>query len=139
MLDRETHGLVSLLDGVHEAVEVQAQGLQAARVQQQAALARGIGGGARGRVAGLGEGDGLVLAQKLDFALSKAQLGVGDGVGGRGHIARCCRRPSPCHCRASIGCAAHGGGQTQAGGRAGGVLLRIVVKGDDCERDVEGW
>jgi hypothetical protein len=39
--------------------------------------------GARGGGAGLGEGDLLVLAEEGDFALSEAQLGVGDRGGHR--------------------------------------------------------
>ena len=80
------HRVHARLDGVHEAVKVIAQGLQASRIQQEQALTRGIAAGARG--AGLGEGDLLVLAQEDDLVAREAERGVRDGVGWAGHVGR---------------------------------------------------
>lgn len=68
----------SLLDGIHQTIKVGAEGLQAGGIEQETTLARGMRGGARGRAALLGEGNLLVLAEELDFALREAQLRVGD-------------------------------------------------------------
>ncbi len=75
-----------------------AERLQAARIQQQSAMA-GRRAGRAGRAAppsgaasagaasGLGEGDLLVLTQDLDFVRGEAELGVRDGLKG-GHEER---------------------------------------------------
>lgn len=76
-----THIVPALLDGVHQAVKVGAERLQACGIQEEAALAGGMRRGARRRAALLREGNLLVLAEELDFALREAQLVVGDGGG----------------------------------------------------------
>jgi hypothetical protein len=73
--------LPSLLYRVHETVEMRRKRLQACGIQEEAALRRGVRGGARTRTAGLGEGDLLVLAEELDFTLGETELRVGDGGG----------------------------------------------------------
>lgn len=75
------HRLPSLLDRVHETVKVGAQRLEACWIQQETTLARGSRGSGRRAGAGLGEGNLLVLAKELDFALREAQLRVGYGGG----------------------------------------------------------
>lgn len=103
----------SLLDGVHQTVKVGAERLQAGRIQEESALAGGVGGGVGRVAAGLAQGNLLVLAEELDFALREAQLRVGDGGGHHtiltlhtmvGHRARCACHPAatkrarPCLC-----------------------------------------
>lgn len=73
---RKTYVLPALLDGIHQTVKVGAERLQTCGIQEETALARGMGRGARGGGALLGEGDLLVLAEELDFALREAQLVV---------------------------------------------------------------
>ena len=85
----KTHRFHTALDHLHQPVEVVAERLQAARIQQQSAV---TGGRARraGRAAapsgaaspraagGLGEGDLLMLPQDLDFVGGQTELGVRD-------------------------------------------------------------
>lgn len=76
-----TYIVPALLDRVHETVKVGAERLEACGIQEEAALARGMGRGARRGAALLAEGNLLVLAEELDFALREAQLVVGDRGG----------------------------------------------------------
>ena len=73
----------SLLDGIHEAVKMGAERLQAGGIQEETALAGGMRRGARRRAALLREGNLLVLAEKDDFLVREAELRVGDGARGR--------------------------------------------------------
>lgn len=79
----------ALLDRVHQTVKVGAERLQAGGIQEEAALAGSMGRGARGGAALLREGNLLVLAEELDFALREAQLVVGDGGGHHNRLAVC--------------------------------------------------
>lgn len=94
----ETYRFHPALDGLHQPVEVIAERLQAARIQQQSAVTRGgargagraappSGAASPGAAGGLGESDLLVLAQDLDFVGGETELGVRDGLrGGHGGL-----------------------------------------------------
>lgn len=57
-------------------------------------MAGGVRGGARRGAAGVAQGDLLVLAEELDFALGEAELRVGDRVGHvRGSVVGLCTAP----------------------------------------------
>src|SRR2546423_11940522 len=71
----KTHCLPSLLDGMHQSIEMRAEGLEATGVEHETSLTGGMAGGMR-RGAGLGEGYLLVLTKELDLAGRETELGV---------------------------------------------------------------
>lgn len=79
------HLFEALRDGLHDAIEMSREQLQASRVEQQSALAAGLRAcGA----ASLGMGELLVLAEDGDVLRREAQAVVGDRRGGRGGLRR---------------------------------------------------
>ena len=73
----------SLLDGVHEAIKVGAERLEAGGIKEETALAGGMRRSAGGGAALLGEGDLLVLAEEFANApipVTQEELGLMSGT-----------------------------------------------------------
>lgn len=81
-VEERTYILPSLLDRVHQAVKVGAERLQAGGIQEEAALAGGVGSCAAG-IAALLRGGDLLLEES---ALGRVEPQVGDWDGGHVHI-----------------------------------------------------
>ena len=82
MQGANTYILPPLLDGIHQAVKVGAERLQAGRIQEETAVAGGVRGGARGIGAVL-RGGNLLLEES---ALARVEAQFRDWDGGHVHI-----------------------------------------------------